>query len=203
MRVGVPNFRLPHNRVQNEIDDIVALGVELKLNARVDDVEKLFADGYNAVFFAAGSHKGRKLPIPGADHPDVIVSLDMLREVSIALEQTEDGGPRSQENHRTSVVGPQSGIANLESKIQNRRVLVLGGGAVAVDAATTARRLGAASVAMACLESRETMPATKEDLEQVEQEGIGIYPSRSFKQVVVTDGKNHRRRVHQRQVYAV
>jgi heterodisulfide reductase subunit A-like polyferredoxin len=171
MRVGVPNFRLPHDRVQKEIDDIIALGVDLKLNTRVDDVEKLFADGYNAVFFAAGSHKGRKLPIPGADHADVILSLDMLREVSLVNEPN------------------QSVICNLQSKIQNKRVLVLGGGAVAVDAATTARRLGAASVAMACLESRETMPATQEDLEQVEQEGIGIFPSRSFKQIVLTDGK--------------
>ena len=175
MRVGVPNFRLPHDRVQKEIDDIVALGVELKLNARVDDAEKLFTDGYNAVFFAAGSHKGRKLPIPNADHPDVIVSLDFLRDASLAVESTRQSGDQA--------------IENQKSKIENRRVLVLGGGAVAVDAATTARRLGAASVAMACLESRETMPATKEDLEQVEQEGIGIYPARSFKQVVVTDGK--------------
>ncbi len=176
MRVGVPNFRLPHDRVQREIDDILALGVELKLNTRVDDVEKLFADGFKAVFFAVGSHRGRKLPIPGADHPDVVISLDLLRDASLALEPPVQGQPLAN-------------AASLEAKIANKRVLVLGGGAVAVDAATTARRLGAASVAMACLESRETMPATKEDLEQVEQEGIGIYPSRSFKQVLVKDGK--------------
>ncbi|CAG0942544.1 partial formate dehydrogenase (NADP+) beta subunit, partial [Anaerolineae bacterium] len=178
MRVGVPNFRLPHDRVQKEIEDIITLGVELKLNTRVDDVEKLFADGYNAVFFATGSHKGRKLPIPNADHPDVIVSLDMLRDVSLAIADC-----------RLQTPAASAGVCNLQSKIQGKRVLVLGGGAVAVDAATTARRLGAASVAMACLESRETMPATKEDLEQIEQEGIGIYPARSFKQIVVTDGK--------------
>lgn len=190
MRVGVPNFRLPHDRVQKEIEDILALGVELKLNTRIDDVEKLFNEGYDAVFFAVGSHKGRKLPIPNADHPDVIVSLDMLREVSIALEMAKDERRTTNDDTlSSSVLRPPSAIENLKSKIQNKRVLVLGGGAVAVDAATTARRLGAPSVAMACLESRETMPATKEDLEQVEQEGIGIYPSRSFKQIVVTDGK--------------
>jgi heterodisulfide reductase subunit A-like polyferredoxin len=174
MRVGVPNFRLPHDRVQKEIDDILALGVELKLNTRVDDAEELFANGYDAVFFAVGSHQGRKLPIPGIDHEDVIVSLDLLRDVSLANEPSKVW---------------LSSLVTLRSKIDDKRVLVLGGGAVAVDAATTARRLGAASVAMACLESRETMPATKEDLEQVEQEGIGIYPARSFKQVVVTGGK--------------
>jgi len=139
MRVGVPNFRLPHDRVQKEIDDILSLGVELKLNARVDDVEKLFADGFDAVFCAVGSHRARKLPIPNADHPDAILSLDLLRDVSLA----------------------QSPITNNQLPITNKRVLVLGGGAVAVDAATTARRLGAFSVAMTCLESRATMPATK------------------------------------------
>ncbi len=176
MRVGVPNFRLPHDRVQREIDDILALGVDVKLNTRVDDVETLFADGYKAVFFAVGSQRGRRLPIPNADHPDVIVSLDLLRDASLALEP--DGADQ-----------PAANFEGLKAKIAGKRVLVLGGGAVAVDAATTARRLGAASVAMACLESRETMPATKEDLEQVEQEDIGIYPSRSFKQVVVQNGK--------------
>ena len=180
MRVGVPNFRLPHDRVQAEIDDILALGIEMKLNARVDDVEQLFADGYNAVFFAAGSHRGRKLPIPGADHPDVIVSLDLLRDMSLAGEANSQSG-----NQATG----QPSIANLKSKIENRRVLVLGGGAVAIDAAMTARRLGAASVAMACLESRATMPAPAEEIEQVEQEGVAIHPSRSFKQVVAKDGK--------------
>jgi heterodisulfide reductase subunit A-like polyferredoxin len=190
MRVGVPNFRLPHDRVQKEIDDILALGVELKLNTRIDEVEKLFADGYSAVFFAAGSHKGRKLPIPNADHPDVIVSLDFLRDVSIGLELTKDEQRTTNDSTlSSSVLRPSSAIENIKSKIQNKRILVLGGGAVAVDAATTARRLGAASVAMACLESRETMPATQEDLKQVEQEGIGIFPARSFKQIVVTDGK--------------
>ena len=179
MRVGVPNFRLPHDRVQKEIDDLLSLGVELKLNARVEDVEKLFAEGYSAVFFAAGAHRGRKLPIPGADHPDVIVSLDLLRDVSLANE------PISQ--FANEPIKPA--IENLKSKIQNHRVLVLGGGAVAIDAAMTARRLGAASVAMACLEAREAMPAPQDEIAQVEQEGVEIFPARSFKQIVVTDGK--------------
>ncbi len=176
MRVGVPNFRLPHDRVQKEIDDIVALGVELRLNARVEDVEKLFADGYAAVFTAVGSHKGRKLPIPGADHPDSILSLDLLRDASVALEPQ-------------ATASDKQAIENHKSKIENRRVLVLGGGAVAIDAAMTARRLGAANVAMACLESRDIMPAPKEEIAQVEQEGVAIHPSRSFTRVVVSDSK--------------
>ena len=176
MRVGVPNYRLPHERVQKEIDDILALGVDLKLNTRVDDVEKLFAEGYAAVFAAVGSHIGRKLPIPGADHPDVLISLDLLRQVSLAQEKVKGSSAN------------QPGIVNLKSKIENRRVLVLGGGAVAIDAAMVARRLGAQSVAMACLESRGAMPAPAEEIAMAEQEGIGLYPSRSFTRVVLEDG---------------
>ena len=114
MRVGVPNFRLPHDRVQREIDDILALGVDLKLNSRVNDVEKLFAEGYEAVFLASGSHKGRKLPIPGADHPDVLVSLDFLRETSLAQEKTADGKDLSE---ATGL----SAFQNLQSRIFNRK----------------------------------------------------------------------------------
>lgn len=169
MRVGVPNFRLPHERVQKEIDDILALGIELKLNARVQNVEDLFVQGYAAVFFAAGSHRGRKLPIPGADHPEILVSTDFLREAALTTDPA----------HTESLTAPVSG----------KRVLVLGGGAVAIDVAMTARRLGAKSVAMACLESRETMPAPREEIEQVEEEGVALYPARSFTRVVMADGK--------------
>lgn len=180
MRVGVPNFRLPHERVQQEIDDILAIGVELRLNSRVDDVEHLFAEGYDAVLFAAGSHKGRKLPIPGAEHPDVIVSLDLLRAASLARDgsQAAEGVPYA-----------KSEFHEFELKIRNRRVLVLGGGAVAIDAAMTARRMSAKNVLMACLESRATMPAPSEEIAQAEQEGIDIFPSRTFSRIVTADGK--------------
>src|SRR5512142_1959385 len=117
MRVGVPNFRLPYERVQKEIDDILGLGIDLKLNTRVEDVENLFADGYAAVFFAAGSHRGRKLPIPNVDHPDVLVSIDFLRESSLAQDPTQ--------------------VESLTRPVRGRRVLVLGGGAVAIDVAMT------------------------------------------------------------------
>ncbi|MBM3134200.1 MAG: FAD-dependent oxidoreductase [Chloroflexi bacterium] len=92
LRVGVPAYRLPRDMVQWEIDDILAQGVELKLNSRVDDVEQLFADGYQAVFLAVGAHVGRKLPIPGADLPQVLLNTDFLREVALRAEVTSDEG---------------------------------------------------------------------------------------------------------------
>ena len=66
----------------------------MRQNTHVDDVEKLFADGYEAVFLAAGSHIGRKLLIPGADHPDVLVALDFLGESLVQGLAVGDDGHR-------------------------------------------------------------------------------------------------------------
>ena len=82
MRVGVPAHRLPPDVVQREIDDILAEGIDLRLNQRVDDVEALLQD-YDAVFVAVGAHAGVKLPIPGNDLPQVLMATDFLRQVSL------------------------------------------------------------------------------------------------------------------------
>jgi len=161
MRVGIPEYRLTRDLVQREIDDILALGIELKLNTRVTDVEKLFAAGYQAVFLAVGSHQGRKLPIPGADLPDVLVNTDFLRDVALGKRYDFSG----------------------------RKVLVLGGGNVAIDVARTALRMGAAHVAMSCLENRELMPAHSWEVAEALDEGIETWHSRTFKEIVAEDGK--------------
>jgi hypothetical protein len=83
MRAGVPVYRLPAEVVQREIDRIVAQGIELVLNHRVDDVEALLHE-YDAVFVAIGAHGGVKLPIPGKDLPDVWLATDFLRESNLA-----------------------------------------------------------------------------------------------------------------------
>jgi len=161
MRVGIPEYRLPRDILQWEIEQILAQGVELRLNTRVEDVNALFEQGYNAVFIATGAHQGRKLRIPGADLPDVLINTDFLRRV------------------------------NLGEKIDfsGRRVLVLGGGNVACDCARTALRLGAKEVHMACLESREKMPAHPWEIEEAEEEGVVIHPSRTFKEITSQNGK--------------
>jgi NADPH-dependent glutamate synthase beta subunit-like oxidoreductase len=120
MRVGVPGYRLPHDVVQREIDEIVAAGVDLKLDHRVEDMAALLKDGFDALFVAVGAHDGIKLPLPGADLPDVLVATDYLRDASL-------GRP---------------------PEVAGKRVLVIGGGNVAVDAAQTAVRTGAAWVGM-------------------------------------------------------
>jgi NADPH-dependent glutamate synthase beta subunit-like oxidoreductase len=83
MRVGVPEYRMPYDLVQREVDDILAEGVELKLNTRVDDIPGLLNQGYDSVFVAVGAHAGIKLPIPGADLPQVSMATDFLRQVSL------------------------------------------------------------------------------------------------------------------------
>jgi heterodisulfide reductase subunit A-like polyferredoxin len=175
MRLGVPEYRLPYDLVQAEIDEILAEGVELVLNHRVADIPTLLEQGYDAVFAALGAHAGIKLPIPGADLPQVQLATDFLRKVSL------EAGAAAKKNGGTE----QPGFPEIAGK----RVLVLGGGNVAIDAAMSAVRLQAGWVGMACLESRETMPAHDWEVRDAEEEGIQVFPSRTFKEVTSEDGR--------------
>ncbi|MBM4423178.1 MAG: FAD-binding protein [Chloroflexi bacterium] len=183
LRVGVPEYRLPSAIVDREVQDIVDLGVDLRLNTTVNNLDDLFAQGFDAVLIAVGAHEGKKLPIPGADLPDVLVNTKFLRDVRLAELQTSN----------FKLQNPNSKASDLKfeigSLILNKRVLVLGGGNVAIDCARTAVRLGAASVAMACLEAREKMPAHEWEIEEAETEGVTMYPARSFKQILSDDGR--------------
>jgi heterodisulfide reductase subunit A-like polyferredoxin len=152
MRVGVPRHRLPPLVVQREIDAILAQGVELRLGTPVADVEALLADGFDAVFVAVGAQRGIRLPLPGADGPDVLMATELLRDAAL----------------------------DRASSFAGKRVLVLGGGNVAVDAAQTVLRLGADWVGMSCVESRETMPASAWEVEETLAEGIDVFPARTF-----------------------
>ena len=167
MRVGIPSYRMPYDLVQQEIDDVLALGVELELNHRVDDATAFLSDGYDAVFVAVGAHQGVRLPIPGADLPQVTMATDFLRQA--ALQETLE-------------------VFRDFQSLEGKRVLVLGGGNVAIDAAMTAVRLGAAWVGMSCLESRETMPAHEWEIQDAQEEGIEVFASRTFKEVTCADG---------------
>jgi NADPH-dependent glutamate synthase beta subunit-like oxidoreductase len=159
MREGIPRFLLPENVLDEEIDEILSLGIELKLNSPIQNVRQLLDDGYDAVLIAIGLQIGRRLPIPGIDLDQVLIGLDFLRDVSRGKEV-------------------QLG----------KNVLVLGGGGVAWDVARVARRLGIPQVSMACLESRETLPAYPSDVNEGEEEGIKLFPSHSFKRIVEKDG---------------
>ena len=158
MRVGIPEYRMPYDLVQREVDEITARGIDLRLNTRVDDAAALLGE-YEAVFVAVGAHTGVKLPIPGNDLPGVHMATDFLREVSL-----------SEPSRRPDFV-------------KGKRVLVLGGGNVAVDAAMSAVRLGADWVGMSCLESEDRMPAHDWEVRDARDEGIEVLAGRTFREI--------------------
>jgi len=162
LRVGVPEYRLPSKIVDREVQDIVDLGVDLRLNTTVKNLDDLFNEGFNAVLIAVGAHEGKKLRIPGADLDGVMINTRFLRDTRL-------GNPPD---------------------VRGRDIVVLGGGNVAIDVARTAVRLGAAKVKMACLESREKMPSHKWEIEEAEEEGIEMFPARSFLKIL-DDSKGH------------
>ncbi len=159
MRTGIPEFHLPRTVLDGEISEIERRGVEIRTNTRVEAVDNLFAQGYHAIVVAIGTHRGQRLPVPGADGDGVTDCIDFLRSVHL-------GKPVS--------VG--------------QKVMVLGGGGVAFDVARVARRMGAAEVRVACLESRKDIPASAEDVADSERESILLYPGRTATRILRTKG---------------
>ncbi len=142
LRVGVPEYRLPAEIVDREVQDIVDLGVDLRLETRVDDLDQIFDEGFHAVLIAVGAHEGIRLPIPGADLDGVLLNTTFLRDVRL-------GNP------------PELG----------ERVAVIGAGDVAMDVARTAVRLGA-DVHVYYRRTREEASAAEEEMRHAEEEGV-------------------------------
>lgn len=165
LRLGVPEFRLPASIIEREVADIIDLGIDLRLNQRVNNLDDLFDEGYIAVLIAVGAHEGVRLPIPGNNLPGVIINTEFLRDVRLGKYQD----------------GQLNGLGS--------NVLVLGGGNVAIDVARTAVRLGC-KVSMACLEGRDTMPSHPWEVEAAMEEGITIYNDRTFERII-DDGQGH------------
>jgi len=142
LRVGVPEYRLPSWIVDREVQDIVDLGVELRLNHPVNNLDDVFAEGFDAILIAVGAHEGIRLNIPGADLDGVLINTHFLRDVRL-------GNP------------PKLG----------KVVAVIGAGDVAMDVARTARRLGA-EVHVYYRRTREEATADPEEMERAEEEGV-------------------------------
>jgi NADPH-dependent glutamate synthase beta subunit-like oxidoreductase len=159
LRYGIPTYRLPRDILDAEIEHIVKMGVRIRTNTRVNTAEALLKDGFDAVLVAIGTHRGQKLNVPGADNGRVLISVDFLRAVN---------------------QGYKVDMGN--------KVLVMGGGKVAFDCARVARRLGA-DVHLACLECREEMPATGEEIKQAEEEGVVVHPAGSLTRILTENGR--------------
>ncbi|MEG3072175.1 MAG: FAD-dependent oxidoreductase [Peptococcaceae bacterium] len=144
---SLPPYRLPIMALQRDIEAIKAAGVEILCGQEVGKDISLdrIKESSHAVILSTGLWLGRGLNLPGFDHPDVIKALPFLRAVN---------------SDKKPVVG--------------NRVVVIGGGDVAMDTARTALRLGASEVRVVCLESREEMPASISEIEDGEEEGVII-----------------------------
>lgn len=163
LAVGMPEYRLPMKVVDYEVDRIRRLGVEIKLNTKIDKdkgIDWLFGQGYKAVYIAVGAHGSMKLGIPGENLPGVMSGIELLRKAKLG-EKVELG----------------------------KNVIVIGGGNVAIDVARTALRLGADKVKMLCLENENEMPAWDWEVEEAKEEGIEVINCWGPKAIREKDGK--------------
>jgi len=149
LAVGIPEYRLPKDILNAEIDYIRELGVEIRTNTRIGvdlTIQDLKQEGYKAIFLAVGSHISRKLGIEGEDLQGVVHGVHFLRDI------------------------------NLGKKVSlGKKVAVIGGGNVAIDSVRTALRLGAEEAFIIYRRSIEEMPANEEEIEEAEEEGIKIH----------------------------
>ncbi len=148
MAVGIPKYSLPSDILANEIQAIQKMGVTIKTGVAFGEditLDGLKADGFDAVFLSVGLHGSRRLGVAGEDAQGVIPGIDFLRDVALGK------------------------AVRLGAKI-----VVVGGGNVAVDVARTIKRMGAGEVTMVCLETREEMPAWEHEINDMLEEGIPI-----------------------------
>lgn len=161
---GIPSFKLEKDVVEAEIDVIRALGVEIKCGIEVGKditLDELRSQGYQAFYVAIGCQGSRKAGIPGENAEGVMSAVDFLHTVS--------GG-------------------NEDYKV-NGRTVVIGGGNVAIDVARTSSRCGSGEVSMFCLEDRDHMPASEDEVLEAEEEGIQVNCGWGPKEILVADGK--------------
>lgn len=164
LRIGIPEYRLPKNILDREISEIESLGVDIKLNTRIGvDIPFEELNKFHAIFIATGSHKSKRLNIEGEDFEGVLSGLEFLK-----------------------------GISEGKKIYLGKRVLVIGGGNVAIDVSRSSWRLGGEEVQMVCLEPRDEMPAFNEEISEAEAEGIKIITSSMPIRIIKDDGDRKR-----------
>ncbi|HYA43431.1 MAG TPA: FAD-dependent oxidoreductase, partial [Syntrophobacteraceae bacterium] len=158
---AIPRYRLPVEALAQDIGDILAAGVEARTGCQVGkdiSFDELRKEN-DAILIAAGLAESHSLPIPGVDSKGVFLGIPFLWDVANGMR-------------------PELGD----------RVLVVGGGNVAIDMARASKRLGPSKVYMACLENRQEMPAWQWEIEEAEQEGIEIFNSWGPKAILEKNG---------------
>lgn len=161
LRHAIPAYRLPHDVVDADIANLTALGVDIRCNAAVTDPQALKDEGYDAVILATGTQVATRMDVPGEDASGSVNGLDFL--AAVANGQAPD--------------------------LTGKRVVVVGGGNVAMDAARVALRLGAAEAKVAYRRTRAEMPAHHVESEDAEAEGAVFELLVAPTEVVVGDGR--------------
>ena len=160
---GIPSYKLEKDLIAAEIDVIKAMGVEIKCGVEVGKdvtIEQLRKQGYKGFYIAIGCQGGRKAGVPGEDAQGVYTAVEFLREAG-TKESFELGGD----------------------------VIVIGGGNVAIDAARTSSRCTQGKVTMVCLENKDEMPASREEILEASEENITIQNGWGPKEILVENGK--------------
>ena len=171
---GIPQFRLPKEIVAAEIDNLKALGVRIETNAVVGrsmTVDELFGDGYEAVFLGTGAGLPMFMGIPGESLNGVCSANEFLTRVNLMKAYRDD----------------------TDTPVYHaRRVVVVGGGNVAMDAARCAKRLGAEEVSIVYRRSEAEMPARREEIEHAKEEGILMRVLQNPVEILGTEGRDRR-----------
>ncbi|MCU7873296.1 MAG: NAD(P)-binding protein [Candidatus Thiodiazotropha sp. (ex Lucinoma borealis)] len=155
VRYGIPKYRMPREKLKAEIQRIEAMGVEIVLNTRIDDIQGFKqAKGFDGVFLAIGAQHAKRIEIPSDDSLPVLDAANLLR----AVEEEEHVALRG-------------------------TVVVYGGGNSAIDVARTAIRMGATKVTLVVYESREKMPAHEMEIREALEEGVEILPLHAIREI--------------------
>ena len=166
-RYGIPEYRLPYDALDKDIDYIKSLGVEIQCDIHVGKEITLqeLHEGFHAVFIATGLHAGRSTKIEGTDHKHVFQALPLLRDITQGREVFVGG-----------------------------KIVVIGGGDVAMDIARSMARLQMRKVervdiTLTCLESEDIMPASRNEIDEAREEGIVILPARGPDRIEIQGGE--------------
>jgi len=163
LQVGIPGYRLPKDVLADEIKEIAGRGIEIKTNTPIGrelTIDDLLKQGYESVFISVGAHRSQRLGIPGEDTNGVIHGLDLLRDINLGKEAKTKG-----------------------------KVVVIGGGDVAIDSARSTLRSGAEEVTILYRRTRTEMPARDEEVEAAETEGVKIEYLVAPTEILTENGK--------------
>ena len=185
LTVGIPPYRLPRRLVEQAVEEVRALGVEIRLGVRVGgdvSLSKLMAD-YDAVLLAAGAHASLRLDVPGEDAEGVVYGLPFMYRINAA-----DAYPEPRRRAEEERSAPPPALLPSLPQIEGQRVLVVGGGHTAIDCARSSVRLGG-EVTLVYRRSRVEMPAIAAEVEAAIEEGVQFRFLATPVQVLERDGR--------------